>query len=209
MSFLPPVAEGTKKDRELIPAKLHEAYLFGIVDLGTQERKPYMGVPKEPCRHIMLFFEFVDERRSFKDGADPEPMIKSQKYAYFTDEKSSLAKLCKAWLSKSVQDVAFGSLAGTPAQITIAHQKSDTDGKVYDNMTAISELSPKLVPLMTPQFNENMYFSITQDGFDSEKFGKLYPWVQKVIKESAEYEAYTDKIEPAEDTPFDDSQIPF
>lgn len=205
MSFLPPVEEGAPK--ELIPAKTHEAYCYGVVDAGTQERKPFKGVAKAPCRQIILFFEFPDCRAKFKEDGPEEPKVKSQKYAYFTDEKSSLAKLCKSWLGKKVQEVNFETLAGTPASITISHDVSESNGKTYDNMANIAPLSEKLIPLMTPQYNENMYFSILQDGFDSPKFEKLYDWVKKVIMESAEYKEYLagPKVKSDEpvDSPFD------
>lgn len=201
-NFLPPVEEGVQK--ELIPAKTHEAYCYGVVDTGTQERKPFKGVAKPPCRQIILFFEFPDCRAKFKEDGPEEPRVKSQKYAYFTDEKSSLAKLCKSWLGKKVQEVDFDKLAGTPASITVSHDVSESNGKTYDNMANIAPLSEKLVPLMTPQTNENMYFSILQDGFDSPKFEKLYDWVKKVIMESAEYKEYL-----AGPKTSDDENLPF
>lgn len=204
-SFLPEVTEGTSTPKELIPAKTHEAYCYGVVDAGTQERKPYLGVPKSPVRQVIIFFEFPDCRAKFKEDGPEEPRVKSQKYAYYTDEKSSLAKLCKSWLGKDVKDVDFANLAGTPASITIAHEVSKTNGKTYDNMTNIAPLSEKLIPLMTPQYNENMNFSILQDGFTSQKFEKLYGWVKEVISESAEYKEYLSgpKMHETDDMPFD------
>jgi hypothetical protein len=190
MSFLPPVESGSSTPKELLPAATHEAYCYGVVDAGTQERKPYMGKPKTPARQIILFFEFPDIRARFKEDGPEEPRVKNQKFAYFTDEKSSLAKLCKSWLGKKVQDVEFDKLAGTPASITISHDVSETNGKTYDNISSIAPLSTKLIPLMTPQYNENMNFSIMQDGFDSPKFDKLYEWVKEMIMESAEYKEY-------------------
>jgi hypothetical protein len=188
MSFFPPVTD--KKPRELIPAKVQEAYNYGCVDLGTQERKPFKGVAKDPQRALILFFEFTEELRQFKDDGPMEPMVKSQKYSYFTDEKSALAKLCASWLGKKVSEVDFEKLAGTPASISIVHEKSETDGKTYDNMGAIAPLSEKLVPLMPKMYNAPMNFSITEHGFESKEFEKLYEWVKETIKKSAEYKEY-------------------
>jgi hypothetical protein len=187
MSFFPPVED--KKPRELIPAKVQEAYCYGVVDLGTQERKPYMGKPKDPQRALVIFFEFTEELRQFKEDGPMEPMVKSQKYSYFTDEKSALAKLCASWLGKKVSEVDFEKLAGTPASISIVHEKGE-DGKVYDNMGAIAPLSEKLVPLMPPMHNPPMNFSINEHGFESKEFEKLYEWVKETIKKSAEYKEY-------------------
>lgn len=191
MAFFPPVTNESKGPKELIPANVHEAYCYGIVDCGTQERKPYLGKPKDPARALLIFFEFPDLLRQFKEDAPLEPMVKSQQYTYFTDEKSSLAKLVKSWLGKKVEEVDFAALAGTPASITIAHAPSSTDpSKIYDNMTAITAASPKLIPLMTPMHNKPMNFSIDEDGFDSPKFEALYPWVKDKISKSLEYQEY-------------------
>jgi hypothetical protein len=215
MSFFPPSSETPKKPRELIPAATHEAYCYGVVDMGTQERKPYKGTPKEPQRALMMFFEFTEQLRQFKDEGPMEPMVKSHRMSYFTDEKSTLAKLCMAWLGKKVADVDFGALAGQPASITIAHEASATDAtKIYDNMTVISPLSEKLVPLMPPMHNKPMNFSITVHGFDSQEFKDLYPWVRTEIEKSAEYKEFINGPEnldaamghegdpPADDLPF-------
>ena len=204
-SFLPAADESaTSTPKELIPTGTHEAYCYGCVDLGTQERKPYMGKEKSPARKIMLYFEFPDIRSRFKEDGPEEPRVKSQSFTYFTSENSALTALCKAWLGKNVKDVDFGTLAGTPASITIAHEPAKADPtKIYDNMVSITALSPKLVPLMTPQYNENMNFSILQDGFDSPKFEKLYDWVKKIIMESAEYKEYLSGPKmPNDENPF-------
>jgi len=194
MSFFPTEDQAPRKDRELIPEATHEAYCYGVVDLGTQERKPYMGKPKDPARALMLFFEFTEQLRQFKDEGPMEPMVKNMKYTFFTDEKSSLAKACLGWLGKKVQDVDFDNLAGTPASITIKHEVSQTNGKTYDNMTTIAPLSEKLVPLMPPMANPKLNFSIMEHGFDSKEFQAMltgrYEWVAKIIMESKEYQEY-------------------
>lgn len=190
MSFFPPVEE-TSGGFELIPPGVKEAYCFGVVDLGTQPQKPFQGKPKPPRRTLRIYFEFTEELRQFKEGEPLKPMIKFQTYTYFTDEKSSLAKLMKAWLGKEVSEVDFARLAGTPASITIAHETGTTDpSKIYDNMTLIGPMSEKLIPLMPPMFNKPMNFSIMEHGFDSPEFKALYPKLQELIKTSPEYQEY-------------------
>jgi hypothetical protein len=213
MSFFP-AEESDRKPRELVPAGTHEAYCYGVIDAGTQERKPFKGVPKDPRRALFIFFEFTEILRQFKDDGPLEPMIKNQRYVYFTDEKSSLAKLCAAWLSKSVADVDFSSLFETPASITIKHEVSEANGKTYDNMTTIAPMSEKLVPLMPKMYNKPMNFSIQLHGFDSPEFRALYPWLQEVIQASPEYKSYLAGLEKGsqspDDVPFDvPDDVPF
>jgi len=193
MSFFPETEE-TNTQRELIEVGTHEAYCYGVVDLGTHERKPFKGAPKSPARAMRLFFEFTEQLRKFKEDGPDEPMVKNQKFNYFTGETSALYALCASWLGKKVTDTDFSKLPGTPASITISHDVSESDGKTYDNMSIIAPLSAKLIPLMPKMYNPALTFSIMQDGFDSDKFKAMcegrYAWVSKIIMESAEYKEY-------------------
>lgn len=206
MGFFPE-NEGGGTTRELIPAKVHEAYCYGVIDMGTQKQRPFKGQDKPDHRDIMLLFEFTEEKRVFKEEKGEEPMVKSFRCAYYTDEKSKLAKLLAAWLNKKVQDVDFAKLAGTPASITITHDEGQ-DGKVWENFGAVTAVSEKLIPLMPPMHNKPMNFSITLNGFDSAEFKALYPWIQEKIKESAEYKTYAAGPE-AHTASDDESDLPF
>lgn len=190
MAFFPPQSSAPKKERELIPAKTHEAYCYGVIDLGTQKRPAYLGKPKDPARSLMLLFEFTEVLREFKEGEPPAPAVKNVRYSYFTDEKSGLAKMCNSWLAKPVAEVDFDKLAGTPASVTISHDVSKANGKTYDNITLVAPLSEKLIPLMPPMHNPITNFSIEEHGFDSDNFKNLYEWIQDIIKESEEYQKY-------------------
>lgn len=211
MSFFPADATSGTKERTKIPAGTHEAYCFGVVDLGTQERKPYMGKPKDPARAVALFFEFPEVLHKFKDDEPEAPMIKSQQFTFFTDEKSSLYKFLMPWLGKKVQDVDFDALPGEPASITITHQVSEKDGKEYDNITAIGPVSPKLIKMMPARHNKTMLFSIQLHGFGSPEFDSLYPWLKEKLKKSPEYQqweqAQSGHSEPAPES--EESSVPF
>ena len=130
-------------------------------------------------------------------------MVKSQRYNFFTDEKSNLAKMVKGWVG-DINTIDFAKLPGTPASIKIAHEVSEANGNIYDNMVSISEMPAKLIPLMKPQFNESFVFSIDDDGFDSPKFTKLYQWVKDLLAESLEYKLWLDggTVDADEEAPF-------
>ena len=204
MAFKPKESTGTF-DRDMIPEGPQEAYCYGVVDCGTHARKPYLGVEKNPAPLVMLFFEFPEHTKVFKEERGEEPMVKSQRYTFTSDEKGNLSKMLKGWVG-DIATVDFAKLPGTPASITIKHEASKTDAtKVYDNMVSISPLSPKLVPLMKPMTNKPMVFSIDDDGFDSEAFSSLYDWVKTFIAESAEYKEYLSGPKSAKQ----DNDVPF
>ena len=181
-----------------------------MVDLGTQERKPFQGQVKAPARAMMLFFEFPEILHKFKEDSPEEPMVKSMQFPFFSDEKSKLAKFCLSWLSKAVPQVDFSDLPGEAASITIAHQVSEANGKTYDNVTSIAPVSPKLLKMMPARVNKTMLFSIQIHGFDSDEFNQLYPWVQEVVKKSEEYQKWESNQRPvASDNYPADDDIPF
>lgn len=192
MAFMP--APAASKPRTLVPAGTHEAYCFGVVDLGTQKQRPFKGEPKADQREICIYWEFPEHMQVFDEKIGEEPMKKFFIAPFFTDPKSNLAKLCASWLG-GIEGVDFGKLPGTPASITIAHEPSKSDPtKIYDNMKSVAPVSPKLLAVMSPRITPDMTFSIGEDGFDSPKFAALYPWLKKKIMESPEYQEYANGL---------------
>jgi hypothetical protein len=206
MSWKPAATSGGSGERDLIPADAHEAWCFALIDLGTHPRKPVMGKPKDPARQVMIFFEFPDVRKVFKEEHGEQPFVRNLRLNLFFGETSTMYKVLRPWLG-DLEAFDFPSMVGMPAQVTIEHQEGN-DKKMWDNITGVAKVLPKNIPNMTPLTTKPMIFSIDDNGFDSAEFKALETfmggWVQKEIMKSLEYQEYIagpKNEEPEEEAP--------
>jgi hypothetical protein len=195
---------------ELIPAGNHEAYCYGLVDLGTHPRPDYLGKKKDPAQKIRLYFEFTELRKVFKEENGEEPSIKYVDFNFVFGDNSNLTKVLKPWIGNP-ETFDLEKLIGMPCMVKIEHEPGKKDpSKIYDNITAITEMSDKLKKLMPKRHNKDMIFNIDEHGFESKQYEKLYPGAKKKIVESLEYKEY--ESGPASEEPLFDSapdDIPF
>lgn len=207
MSWKPAPGSGSGP-KDLVPAGPHEAWCFALIDLGTHERKPFKGKEKPPARQIMIFFEFPDVRKVFKEENGEQPFVRNLKLNLFFGDTSAMYKMLKPWIG-DLESFDFPKMVGMPAQVTIEHA-TDSDDKTWDNIISIAQILPKNVPNMTPLTTPTMLFNIEDHGFDSDEFKALDNfmggWVKKEIMKSLEYQEYingpTTHTDDADDLPF-------
>jgi hypothetical protein len=199
-----------EKKRELIPEGQYDAICYGVVELGTHTRTGAFGTKTNP--EIMLMFEIPELQITYeKDGTEvTAPRVINQKFNQLMGDKAKLRGFLEAWRGKSftdeeVSNFAVENVLGKGITLNIEHSQC---GK-YANIKTVSPLH-KSVKLGKPH-NEIINFGIA-DMNNPAEFGKLYPWIQKIIGESAEAQANTsvyDVPEPAKTAPVEDDDIPF
>lgn len=199
-----------KKQIELIPEGQYDAILYAVVELGTHTKDGQFGVKTNP--EIMFMFEIPELQITYeKDGKEiTAPRVINARFNQFMNEKAKLRAFLESWRGKSLTDDDIAEFTpekvlGKGAQISVEHSKN---GK-YANIKSIAPLH-KSVKLGKP-VNPIINFGIA-DLNNPEEFGKLYPWVQKIVMESHEAqdapaEAVIQREEPAVED--DDSDIPW
>lgn len=177
-----PKLEANQSSRELVPAWTHLAYLYSIVDLGTQ---PGSVRFPEAKRQLEFTYELVGELRDF--NGEEKPMVISQKVTLprVLNEKSNLYKIMlqlnggKALTAGQLSYFDTEEWIGKPCTVTVTHSE---DGR-YANVLSVGSIAKGIT--MPAQFNPNFFFDL--DKFDADKLERLPEWKKEKIKSSPEY----------------------
>lgn len=172
-----------KKERlPLIPADVHRAVCYGLIDLGTHFDKRY----EKSTHKCLIMWELPDVRMSYtKDGKDIDaPRVVSKRYTLSIGEKSNLRKDLQSWRGKPFEEQELSgfdikNILGNNCMIQIIHTKKDDE--VYANIATILPLY-KGVPSSIPE-NPMLFFSMEESKVIPEG---IPDWIKKEIMESAE-----------------------
>lgn len=198
-----------------VPAGMHLARCFRIVDLGTQKTS-YMGKDKLN-RKILIQFEIHSEDA---DG-NPlltdkgEPLSISKRYTLSLNEKATLSIDLESWRGAAFTEAErkgfnLEKLLGVWAMLNVTKSQGN-DGKEYTNIETINPEPTQIKKVGLPEaHNETMLFSI--DNSSREVFEKLSEGVKKTIQNSPEWQQkskkataqgfYDDDISDLNDEPF-------
>lgn len=167
------------------PPGTHPAICYRFIDLGTQVTD-YQG-ERKVARKVMISWEITDPDVRMDDG---RPFIVSSRYTWSMHEKATLRKTLESWRGVPFVDSDFGAggfnvkkLIGAGCFLSIIQKEKE--GKMYANISGIVKL-PKSMNAGT-LVNETVYLSL--DDFDRDVFGKLGDGLQKIIKDSPEYQS--------------------
>lgn len=201
-----------------VPAGMHLARCYRIVDLGTQEGN-YKGVTTYQHK-VMLQFEVHGEDDAGKPLVTEkgEPMTISKNFTLSLAEKATLRADLEAWRGRAftpdeLRGFDIEKLLGVWAMLAIS-KEAGQDGKQYTNIKNINPVPKVLKDTIPLGFNKIAMFSISNpdmDLFDS--FGKN---TKAKIEKSPEWQAVmkrgvTSAPTPSSDSGFDDmaDDIPF
>jgi len=199
-----------------VPAGMHLARCYRIVDLGTQE-VTYKGDTKFQHK-IMLQFEVHGEDDSGKPLVTDkgEPMSISKNFTLSLGEKATLRSDLEAWRGRAftpeeLRGFDIEKLLGVWAMLAIS-KETGQDGKQYTNIKNINPVPKALKDTVPLGFNKIAMFSIANpdmDLFDS--FGKN---TKAKIEKSPEWQAMLKRggaPAPSGGSGFDDmvDDIPF
>jgi hypothetical protein len=168
------------KEFELVPADIHLATCYRVIDLGTQQIEWQGQVKRQP--KIMLSWELPDALMS-----DGKPFSIHQRYTYSSSEKSNLRKDLESWRGVAFKDEDLGKfdisvLIGKSCLMGVVQETSN--GKTYANISSIIRL-PKGWE-SKPFVNESVVFSLGD--FDQATYDKLSDSLKAVIAKSPEYQ---------------------
>ena len=218
MSF---IVENTapSSDFKAVPAGLHLARCYRIIDLGTQ-RSEYEGVEKHQ-RKIMLGWELHgkdDEGNELvTDRGDPLAIFKN--YTLSWNDKANLRIDLQNWRNKpftsaEMQRFDIQSILGAWCMLTVI-PRPGKNGKMYSNVKAVAPV-PSVIKSagLPPAVNMNQVFRLAEPDYELyDTFGK---GLKAMIEASPEWQALQGKkIAPtpvkAPSSGFDDMEddLPF
>lgn len=180
---------GSKFSAPVLDAGGYPARVVQILSLGLQPQRPYKGEEKSPQYELMVTYELLDEFMQDDEGNDIEdkPRWISETFPLYNLE-AELAKSTKRYcaLDPDLQfDGDWGQLIGTPCTVNLVQNKSKRDGKIYNNVSAVSTMRAKEAKVAAPLVNEPKLFDIERP--DAETFWSLPDWIKDKMKANLEF----------------------
>lgn len=214
MSLVVESSGGTFKP---VPAGMHLARLYRIIDLGTQKSEYEGNV------NFLHKVKFVWEIHGDDDDGTPivtdkgEPMIITKDYTLSWGEKANLRKDLEAWRGKPFTEEEqrrfdLKNVLDKWCMVNVQH-KPRQKGGVYANVVSVTPVPSAVRTAGLPDgFNKPEIFTISEP--DMKMFEGFGEYLKKTIEASPEWQAY---VKRSGDSPsggasgFDDldDDIPF
>lgn len=200
-------ASARNNDIEPIPAGVHRAVCYGVVDLGNQ--KSIYNNKEKIVHKVLVMWELPDERIKIKD--EEKPRIVNARYTLSLGKKATLKSILESWRGRpftkeELNRFDMRNMIGANCQLNIIH--NEKDGETYANVSSVIPL-PKGTPKLAPE-SDVLWYSMEE----SMEFPSNMPdWVKETIKKSQEWNAPKDsKAQDAADImggSFVDDETPF
>ena len=183
-----------------VPAGMHLARCYRIIDLGTQKSE-YMGKEKYLPK-VMIQFEVhgEDDQGNPLLTQDGRPLSIAKSFTVTLSEKSNLRKDLQMWrgrdfTAQELRGFELKNVLGAWAMLTVTHTESN--GKTYTNIAGINPVPANMKKAGMPEaVNEAKIFSI--DDPDMSLFDTFSENLKNKIKASPEWQARTGET-PAEE----------
>lgn len=207
------IAKATESGFTPVPAGMHLARCFRIVDLGSQKSE-YMGQVKIQHK-IMLQFEVwsEDENGNPTLTSKGEPMSITKRYTLTLSDKSALRNDLKTWRGRDftpeeLRGFELKNVLGVWAMLSVSRDTS-ANGKEYTNIQAIMPVPPHVKKAGYPDAHNPVQMYSIED-HDNEIFESLSENVKKTIMASPEFQSRNPHaMSRAVPVETDDSDIPF
>ena len=174
--------------RKRVEAGTYVGRLYGIADLGTQQKIDKKSGEEYVERIVKFSFELPTELSDFGKGKlepatvhdqfvkfELKPNSKSQRLTMF-----KYAQALVGLTQETLSGFRVDSLLGKACSLTI-----DSDGE-YDNIVGISALAKGMTA--PGQINPTIKYSVLADGFDSDAFKALNKGARRAITKSVEFQ---------------------
>jgi hypothetical protein len=179
-----------------VPAGLHLARCYRIIDLGTQ-RSEFDGQEKYQ-RKIMLGWELhgKDEEGNelVTDRGDPMAIFKN--YTLSWNDKATLRLDLQSWRGKPFTEAEMrrfdiSTVLGAWCMLTVI-PRPGKNGKIYSNVKGVSPVASIIKQAgLPPAINPNQLFRLAEPDFELyDTFGK---GLKAMIEASPEWQAIQDK----------------
>jgi len=158
--------------------------LFSIIDLGTHTTE-FEGVVNQQHK-IMVTFELHGEDSNGPLLIDGKPLVVNKRYTLSLHEKSTLRGDLEAWRGKKLaaeelKSFDLSKLLDKWAMVNVIH--NEYKGKTYSNISGLSQI-PSQLKEFPVGVNPCVMFDLNK--YTQKEFSELWPWVQDLIKKSAE-----------------------
>lgn len=175
-----------------VPAGMHLARCFRIIDLGTQ-KTTYLGKEKFD-RKLLIQFEIHSEDANGNPLVTDrgEPLSISKRYTHSTYENATICKDLGSWRGAPItkdegdQGINLQRFLGMWAMLNVTKDLGN-DGKEYTNIKTVNPVPPPIRKLGFPNpHNEDLIYSI--DESPPEVFEKLSENTRMTIQKSPEWQ---------------------
>jgi len=197
-----------------VPAGLHLARCYRIVDLGTQQVE-YMGETKHQ-RKIMLGWELhgKDDEGNELVTSRGDPLAIFKNYTLSWNEKANLRTDLQGWRNKpfteeEMRRFDISSILGAWCMLNVI-QRPGKNGKMYSNVGSIAPV-PAVVKQagLPPAVNVNQLFRLAEP--DYELFDTFGKGLKEKIQSSPDWQALqarkgAQKADKAPSSGFDDME---
>ncbi len=210
-------AESTGGSFKPVPAGMHLARCYRIIDLGTQKSE-YEGKV-----NFLRKIKVVWEVHGTDDDGTPivtdkgEPFIITKDYTLSWGEKANLRKDLEAWRGKPFsQDEQrrfdLKNVLDKFCMINVQHKPRRTGDGVYANVVTVTPVPAPLKASMPKGFNPAQMFTLGEP--DMNMFETFGDYLKEQIKQSPEWKALfasspETKTSKGADDDFGDDEIPF
>lgn len=174
-----------------VPAGMHLARCYRIIDLGTQKTS-YKGAEKLSPKVLFQFeIHSEDEAGSALITPDGRPLSMSKQYTLSLNENAILRRDLQSWRGKAFTDdelKAFDlqAVLGQWCMVSVVHD--EYQGKNYSNIDNINPVPQAIKKSGLPQgVNETAIFSIRNA--DMALFGTFTDNIKKKIEGSPEWQS--------------------
>jgi hypothetical protein len=184
----------SKKEYKIVPAGLHLARCYRIVDLGTQVTV-FQGKEKTN-RKVLISFEVhgEDEFGNPMVTDNGDPMAVSKNYTLMLAELASLRKDLQSWRGREftkeeLKGFQLSNVLDQWAMLSIIHTNG-TDGRTYANISAVMPVPANIKKAGLPAgHNKPTIFSI--DSPDMDLFESFSDGLKAKIERSPEWQSRT------------------
>ena len=199
-----------------VPAGMHLARCYRIIDLGTQKQE-YEGSVSY-VRKLKIVWEIHGN----DDEGNPivtdkgEPMIVTKDYTMSWNEKATLRKDLQSWRGKPFTEEEqkrfdIKSVLDKWCMVNVAHKPRKKGDGVYANVVAVNPVPASIKNAGLPDgHNKAGLFQISEP--DMELFESFGKYLKETIESSPEWQAYIKRSQnaPSNDPLGDmDSDLPF
>ncbi|MEY2869442.1 MAG: hypothetical protein RIR01_1933 [Bacteroidota bacterium] len=183
--------QGQRTQRPIPPSGLHPAICYAIIDMGTHQESFKGNVSNKP--KVKFCFEFPTlPEQVFDEAKGPQRLSIMQDFNVYSDDKSNLCKMLKQWRGVAKIDLAkdLPAYLGQSCQVMVTHvQKDDI---TYANIAASGTMIlPPTANYGAPK-NNPILFDL--DKFSWQQFHSLWPFLQKKIRESLDWQGIIAKF---------------
>lgn len=160
---MPTVKADSGKSIEPVPAGVHQAVCYGVIDLGTQDP----GNPQyRAARKVMVCWELPHETISTEDG--PKPRIISSEYTMSIGKKATLRGVLESWRGRPFTNEELAgfdlkNIIGANCLLNIVHKPGKADpSRIYARIQGVMPLTKGMGPVRPSM--DTVVFDIPESG---------------------------------------------